>query len=345
MMRRGVQALGQFAPILGALVLFLGCGSGAEKPTALPEIQVPPEFPAFTAPEDNEPTPERIALGRRLFYDGRLSRTKDVACATCHVQHHAFADPAPVSTGVEGRTGTRNAPALVNLAWGTSFFWHGGASSLEVQAVGPIKNPLEMDFTLAEIITRLEADAPLLQEFDAAYGEGPTESTIPRALASFVRSLISGDSACDRFLAGDTQAMSKSARRGEAIFNGEKGECFHCHSGFNLTNNGFKNDGSAPDDPDQGRFEITQKASDIAKFKVPTLRNVAVSPPYMHDGSLLTLEDVIDAYVAGGRGNANTDPTIHPLDLSTSEKADLLAFLEALTDEAFLKNPNFAKPE
>lgn len=327
-----------------------GCGNGNEAPARAtppgqPAIQVPEGFPAFTAPDDNSPTPERIALGRRLFYDKRLSRTQEISCSSCHVQARAFSDPNRVSTGVDGRTGTRNAPALVNLAWGKSFFWHGGASSLEVQAVGPIKNPLEMDMTLATVAERLSADAALVKEFEQAYGDEPNESTITRALASFGRSLVSGNSAYDRYTRGDEQALSAAAVRGEALFNGERAECFHCHTGFNFTNNGFRNDGSDPNDPDAGRREITLKDSDFGKFKIPTLRNVAVSAPYMHDGSLATLDDVIDAYVAGGRGSPNTDPTILPLDLTADDRADLRAFLESLTDDDFLKNPAFAEPD
>jgi cytochrome c peroxidase len=332
--------------LLAAGTLACGAADGPTPPhTNEPAIAVPEGFPAFTAPEDNLPTPQRIALGRRLFYDERLSRTEEISCSSCHVQEHAFADPNRVSTGVDGKLGTRNAPALVNLAWGTSFFWHGGATSLEVQAVGPIKNPLEMDMLLGEVAARLGSDATTLSEFQAAYGEGPSESTITRAIASFVRSLVSGSSAYDRYLAGEKSALSDAAVRGEALFNGERGECFHCHTSFNFTNNGFRNNGIAADDPDAGRREITLKDSDLGKFKVPTLRNVAVSAPYMHDGVLTTLDEVIDAYVAGGRGHTNTDPLIQPLELSAEDKADLRAFLESLTDEHFLTNPAYRDPE
>lgn len=343
------RAAAPWAAVLTALAATAtGCGS-ADPPSPAastkPAIVVPSGFPPFVTPEDNEPTAARIALGRSLFYEERLSRTKDVSCATCHLQQHAFADPERFSRGVGGRVGARNAPALVNAAWATSFFWHGGAPSLELQAVEPIKNPLEMDMTLGEVAKRLEQDAAMLAAFERAYAARPNESTITRALASFVRSLVSADSAYDRFLAGDESALSKRARRGEALFNGERGECFHCHSGYNLTTNAFKNNGTSSDDLDAGRREVTLRESDFGKFKVPTLRNVAVSAPYMHDGSLATLAEVIDAYAAGGRGHPNTDPTILPLELSETDKADLLAFLESLTDEAFLTNPAFADPE
>lgn len=331
--------------LLGVVVA-LGC-SGSESPATPPEgppIAIPAAFPPLVAPDDNQPTRERIALGRRLFYDERLSRTEDVSCGTCHLQQNAFADPNRVSVGVEGRTGTRNAPALVNLAWARSFFWHGGVTTLEVQAVGPIRNPLEMDMSLDEVAERLAADEQLVSEFQRAYDEGPSESSITRALASFGRSLVSGNSPYDRYLAGDPSDMSEAAVRGEALFNGERGECFHCHVGYNFTNNAFRNNGIAIDDPDQGRREITLKDSDLGKFKVPTLRNVAVSAPFMHDGSLETLDDVIAAYVQGGRGHPNTDPTIVKLDLSADDQLDLRAFLESLTDQEFLENPAYADP-
>jgi cytochrome c peroxidase len=344
--RSVAQALSRLAALTS---LVAACGAPESPPTPThtsePAIAVPAGFPAFTAPDDNAPTAERIALGRRLFYDERLSRTQEISCSSCHVQADAFADPNRVSTGVDGRTGTRNAPALINLAWGKSFFWHGGASSLEVQAVGPIKNPLEMDMSLADVAERLSQDAGLSKDFETAYDDGPNESSITRAIASFVRSLVSGSSAYDRYLLGDSGALSDAAVRGEGLFNGERAECFHCHAGFNFTNNGFRNDGSDPNDPDEGRQEITLKASDFGKFKVPTLRNVAVSAPYMHEGALATLDDVIDSYVAGGRGHPNTDPTIVPLDLTPTDKADLRAFLESLTDDDFLSNPDFANPD
>ena len=331
-----------------AALLLAGCGSGTDAPGKAPSnepaITVPEGFPAFEAPENNQPTAERISLGRQLFYDTRLSRTEDISCASCHVQEHAFGDPHRVSSGVGGALGTRNAPALVNLAWGKAFFWHGGAASLEVQAVGPIKNPIEMDMTLNEVAERLDQDPAISKAFVQAYAEAPSESTITRALASFGRSLVSANSDYDRYLAGQTDALSDAAVRGEALFNGERGQCFHCHVAFNFTNNGYRNNGSAADDPDEGRREVTQKDSDLGKFKVPTLRNVAVSAPYMHDGSLATLDDVIDAYVAGGRGHPNTDPTIQPLDLTSDDKADLRAFLESLTDQEFLTNPAYAAP-
>jgi cytochrome c peroxidase len=334
--------------LLSLAVWLVGCGSSAEPGADASEgrrLEAPPGFPELAFPENNEPTPNRIALGRRLFYDERLSRSEDVSCASCHLQQHAFADPERFSRGVDGQLGTRNAPALVNLAWMSSFFWHGGVPTLELQVVVPIKSPVEMDMTLAEVAARLLDDPRFPGEFRAAYDDEPNESTITRAIASFMRSLVSADSPYDRFLNGDDTALSAAAQRGEALFNGERGECFHCHTGYNLTTNRFKNNGTDASDLDEGRREVTLKASDFGKFKIPTLRNVAVTAPYMHDGSLATLSEVIDAYAAGGRGHPSTDPTIQPLDLNDADKADLLAFLESLTDETFLSDPAFSDPE
>jgi cytochrome c peroxidase len=319
--------------LCGALLLLAGCSAPASAgdPPLASALPRPQGFPELVTPESNLPTAERIELGRALFYDERLSRSGDVACASCHLQANAFADPNPQSHGVEGRLGKRNASALINEAWGKSFFWDGRA--------------LELDDTLEEVARRLNDDAALLAAFQRAYASPPTPLTIPQALASFVRSLISSQSRYDAFKAGDTAALTEEERRGEQVFNGERGECFHCHVGYNLTSQGYRNDGIASDDPDSGRFELTQKESDRGKFKTPTLRNIAVTAPYMHDGSLATLEAVVEQYDAGGRGHENTDPLIQPLALDASEKSDLVAFLRALTDDEFLTNPAFADPE
>jgi len=331
---------------LGGLCGAFGCSSSAEnQPQSDASIlDVPSDFPARPEPDDNALTLQRAELGRTLFYDTRLSRTGQISCSSCHVQEYAFSDPHQTSLGVDGLTGTRNAPALVNEAWNTSYFWDGGVPSLELQAVGPIKNPLEMDMTLAEVNALLAADTAIGARFEAAYGEGPSERTLPRALASFVRVLVSGNNAYDRFRRGDTEALSDSAQRGRDIFEGERGQCTHCHVGFNFTNNAFRNNGTRPDDPDPGRQRLTLKDSDFGKFRVPSLRNIAVSAPYMHDGSLATLAAVVDHYDQGGNGSPNTDPTLHALGLSDAEKADLIAFLEALTDDEFLNDSRLAAP-
>jgi cytochrome c peroxidase len=319
---------------------------GAETPPpSLITHEIPAGFPAGSiterAPSDNTLTDERAELGKRLFHDTRLSRTYEVACATCHVQQHAFAEPELVSTGVEGRTGNRNAPALVNLAWSESFFWDGRTPTLEEQAGKPIENPDEMDLPIADAVDRVAEDPSYVSAFLTAYAEPPSEASLRKALASFVRTLVSANSTYDRHWRGDDTSWDEAAQRGEDIFLSERGGCFHCHPAGMLTNEGLFNNGAYAGGSDTGRELVTGRSGDIGKFKVPGLRNIELTAPYMHDGSLATLEEVIDHYDRGGRGDPTTDPQIEPLSLSSEEKADLLAFLRSLTDPDFVADPRF----
>ena len=291
-------------------------------------------------PADNALTEARAQLGKRLFYEQRLSRDGTVACATCHHPERAFSQPSAVSTGTAGRRGTRNAPALVNLAWSQHLFWDGRVATLEEQAGKPIENPDEMDLPLDEAVRRLDGDASYRRGFAAAYAAAPSEIHLRQALASFLRTLVSGQSPYDRLLRG-ADALDPAAKRGLALFFSDRTACFHCHPAGPLTNDGFFNDGSFVAGGDPGRMAITGRSGDLGKFKVPGLRNVAVTGPYMHDGSLATLEEVVEQYARGGRGGPNTDPAIAPLALTTAEKADLVAFLRALTDEVFLADPRY----
>jgi cytochrome c peroxidase len=306
---------------------------------------IPAGFPAGSittrAPSDNALTDSRAELGKRLFYDTRLSRTSEVACATCHEQEHAFAEPDVVSTGVEGRTGSRNAPALMNLAWSESFFWDGRTPTLEEQAGKPIENPDEMDLPIADAVARVAEEPSYVSAFLAAYEEPPTEVSLRKALASFVRTLVSANSAYDRHLRGDDTSFDEAAERGEVVFLSDRGGCFHCHPAGMLTNEGLFNNGTYAGGADTGRQLVTGRSGDTGKFKVPGLRNVELTAPYMHDGSLATLEAVIDQYDRGGGGDPTTDPQIVPLSLTSEEKADLLAFLRSLTDPDFPADPRF----
>jgi cytochrome c peroxidase len=336
-----------FAAALAA-VMSLGCGDAGSSPILRTDLLVvgtapggfPPGALAETGPADNVLTEERARLGKRLFFERQLSRTGETACASCHRQEHAFSDPRPVSLGVEGRAGTRNAPTLSNLAWGVSFLWDGRATSLEQQAGMPLEDAREMDLPLATAVERLRADTGYVAAFRSAYDSEPSEETLQKALASFVRTLVSGQSPYDRFFSGDSTALEPAALRGEALFFGDAG-CFHCHPPGALTNEGFFNNGTFVDGGDVGRQTLTGRTGDLGKFKVPGLRNVAASAPYMHDGSLATLEDVVDHYDRGGLGHPSTDPQIGPLGLSAENKQDLLAFLHALSDPAFLSDPRF----
>ena len=335
---------------LCSLAWLAGCSDGtATGEEGAPSLIVSPTPAGFAkgsnreqAPADNALTLDRAQLGKRLFYDPQLSRTNDISCSSCHQQAFAFADPNVVSTGVEGRTGTRNAPSIVNGAWGKTFFWDGRAHSLEEQAGQPIENPVEMDLPLSEAVARISADPSYVESFRKAYGEAPSEASLQKALASFVRSLVSGNSPYDRHLRGDDREFGPAQQRGEALFSGEKAECFHCHPSGSLSNEGYFNNGSYTAGGDTGRQQVTDRVGDIGKFKVPGLRNVALTAPYMHDGSVPTLEAVIEQYNAGGRGDPTTDPLIKPLSLTDEEKADLLEFMRSLTDDALLQDARFA---
>lgn len=326
--------MGRVVHVLLFALLVVGC-------TDEFEVDVPADFPALPVPADNTLTDARVSLGKRLFYDTQLSRTHEVACGSCHLAQNAFADPRRISVGVDGRQGTRNAPSIVNLAYNTSFFWDGGAPTLEQQAIGPIINPLEMDMKIGDVVARIETDSTYVDAFERAYGTRPTPGALTKALASFMRTIVSGNSRYDRFQQGDRTALNESEQRGMDIFTGERGECFHCHVGFNFTNNGFRNNNLYAQYEDIGRARVTELDSDIGKFKVPTLRNVALTAPYMHDGSLSTLEDVVEHYSSGGHESETSDPTMRPLNLSAEEKRDLVAFLNALTDDTLATNPRF----
>ncbi len=344
----------RFLPIsvtLLSLAWLAGCSDGAANAgqDGTPSLIVsttPAGFPKGTsgdrAPADNALTLDRATLGKRLFYDPQLSRTNEVSCGTCHQQAYAFADPRVLSIGVEGRVGTRNAPSIVNAAWGKTFFWDGHAASLEEQAGQPIENPVEMDLALSDAVARVAADPSYVQGFQKAYGEAPSEISLQKALASFVRSLVSGMSPYDRHLRGDDSEFGPERKRGEALFLSEKAECFHCHPSGELTNEGFFNNGTYTAGSDTGRQQVSGRVGDIGKFKVPGLRNIEASAPYMHDGSLATLEDVIAQYEAGGRGDPTTDPLIKPFSLSSEERADLLEFLRSFSDPTLLEDARFA---
>ena len=294
----------------GCVYLLCACALAAEQPPLGLDAYVP-------APEDNPSTPEKIALGRRLFHDTRLSRDNSISCATCHRPERAFTDDKAVAVGIAGRRGTRRSPAVINRAYGRSFFWDGRSAGLEEQVLQPIANPLEMDLALDEIPARTGLDV----------------KTVARALAAYVRSILAGDSPFDRYVAGDRSALSGSARRGLALFRG-KGNCVTCHVGPNLTDERFHNTGVGWDGTafqDRGRAAVSGRSDDEGAFKTPTLREAARRAPFMHDGSLATLEAVIDFYDEGGRPNPKLDSEIRPLKLTPQEKAELLAFLQALT--------------
>ena len=259
-------------------------------------------------PEENPLTLEQIEQGRRLFFDRRLSRDGSVSCSSCHDPQRAYSDGRALPVGVFSRAGRRNAPALINRGYGRLFFWDGRATSLEEQVLKPIQDPNEMDLTLADAAQRV--------------GLAPVE--ISRSLASFIRSILSGDSRFDRFIQGDRAALTGEEQAGLQLFRG-RANCTACHVGSNFTDEKLHNTGVAWR---EGKFADT--GAGAGNFKTPTLREVAQTAPYMHDGSLTTLEDVVDFYDGGGRTNPNLDSEIRPLHLSADDKRRLILFLRTL---------------
>ena len=260
-------------------------------------------------PEDNPITTANVALGRKLFHDRRLSRTQTVSCASCHDPRRAFSDIRPLAVGVFGRTGRRHAPALINKGYGRSFFWDGRMTTLEEQVLKPIQDPNEMDLSLAEASSRVGLGVP----------------SISHALASYLRSILSGNSPYDRFINGNRNALTSEEQRGLQIFRG-RGNCTACHVGPTFSDERFHNTGIAWQNDrlqDEGRGKGT--------FKTPTLREVARTAPYMHDGSIGKLEEVVDFYSDGGRKNPDLDPEVRPLKLTGEEKRALLRFLASLS--------------
>jgi cytochrome c peroxidase len=281
-------------------------------------------------PETNPLTAERVALGRKLFFDPILSADNTVACATCHRPELGFAGPGAKAVGINGRTGARRAPTLLNRAFGTSFFWDGRAGTLEEQALEPIENPDEMGAKLADVVARLTADAAYKRQFAAAFADGVTAANLGRALAAFERVLLRGDSPADRFrINGDRGGMTEAERHGFWLYE-SKGLCWKCHGGGNFSDDRFHNTGVGWGGADPGRFAVTKTDADRGRFKTPTLRGVGLRAPYMHDGSLVTLEAVVEFYDKGGGTNANLDPVVKPLDLSADERKALVAFLKSL---------------
>ena len=284
-------------------------------------------------PEDNPLTPEKVELGRRLFNEKQLSRDGTVACSTCHDPKRNFTDDKPLAEGVFGRIGARRVPAILNRAYGTAFFWDGRIPTLEEQVLQPIINDKEMDMTLEEAVARLRKDEEYAAEFDSVFGHAITEQDVSHALASYVRTILAGNSRYDRYLNGEGDVLTELERRGLEIFRG-KGNCTDCHLGPNLTDEKFRNTGIAWKDgglADLGRFRFTKRENDRGSFKTPTLRNAASRAPYMHDGSLATLSDVADYYNRGGNRNPWLDRELLPLRLTDAEKEALVAFLQTLT--------------
>lgn len=303
---------------------------------AIYQLILPTGFPEPVIPEDNQLTQARIDLGKRLFNDPILSRDSSISCASCHKRAAGMADDLAISPGIKGRLGFRNAPTLANVAYHPYFFKEGGSPTLEMQMLGPIEDENEMGFNAAELAQRLLGHPFYDSLALAAYNRPMDLFVLTRAIASFERTLISGDSPYDRYTTGDSAAMSEAAIRGMNLFFSETTNCASCHDGHDFSTYDIHNNGLYAEYADLGRYRVSLDSADIGKFKVPTLRNIAATAPYMHDGSLPDLASVIRHYNHGGQGHANQHELIRPLNLSQQEQEDIIEFLHHLSDEAFL---------
>jgi len=328
----GAAGAGGGAPNVRTVQIHLGDYGPA--PLGLDPVPIPP---------DNPQTPQKIALGRLLFYDPRLSADGTVACASCHDPALGWSNGLSLAFGVRGQTGRRSAPTVLNAAYYDTLFWDGRARSLEEQAKGPLTNPIEMGTQDgAAIAARLAAVPGYATRFDQVFGRSkPVFDDVVKAIAAYERTLLSANSPFDRYqYGGDRTAMTASQVRGMALFKGKDGpNCAKCHrfDDFSalMTDLRFHNVGVGSDhpDPDPGREAVTGRPEDRGKFRTPSLRNIALTAPYMHDGRFATLDRVVDFYAKGAGKNPNLDPDLQPFELTVQEKADLIAFLTALTGD------------
>jgi cytochrome c peroxidase len=317
--------------LLIVLSVTLVASAGIASQPAVP-LRANPALPPVAIPPDNPQTEEKVALGAQLFFDPRLSADDTISCATCHDPDTAWANHNPVDVGIGGQQGDRNSGTILDAAYMDFQFWDGRATSLEEQALGPIHNPVEMGETLENVVRKLNAIDGYRDQFDAVFGTDATVDGIARAIAAFERTVLSGPAPFDRYMDGDKTAIPPAAIRGLRVFNG-KARCRTCHTGPMFSDQSFHNIGVGMDrpEPDVGRQAVTNDPKDRGKFKTPSLRNVALTWPYMHDGSERTLADVVEFYDRGGVPNPTLDIFISPLELSDGEKQDLIAFMESLT--------------
>ncbi len=329
------------------MVLLLGLAACKPEPEALLmpenrpfELDLPAHFPEMDIPVDNPMTADAVELGRLLFHDTRLSRDGMVSCATCHLQHLAFSDGEAISIGIEGRTGLRNSPSLANVGFAPRLFMDGGVPTLEMQILAPIADENEMDHNILLVAEELNTDPQLTALAQSAYQQEINPYTITRSLAAFERSIVSATSKYDLYLQGEAM-LTEEEMLGMELFNSDELQCASCHSSALFTDYEYHNIGLYLEYADPGRERISLDQNDWGKFKTPSLRNVAFTAPYMHNGSLNTLEEVIDFFAGGGESHPNKDQRIQGFEINQTEKDALIAFLNCLSDESLRHNPAF----
>jgi cytochrome c peroxidase len=302
------------------------------------EPDIPAGFPEVAYPAGNEPTQARWELGKKLFFDPIMSRDLSISCSSCHAPHLAFSDSVPLSPGVDSAAGKRNAPSLTNVAYHPYFTRDGGVPTLEMHILVPIQEHNEFDTNILIIAERMAQDSSYTKMSRAAYDRVPDSFVITRALANYQRSFISGNSPYDQYaFQGKKSALNDLEKEGMDLFFSERARCTSCHGGFNFTDYGFENNGLYVQYADSGRIRFSELETDRDRFKVPSLRNLSYSAPYMHDGSIADLESVIEHYSEGIQPTKNLSNELEPLHFSAREKQQLLAFLMSLNDPSFVE--------
>ena len=333
--------MGRFLIILTLSAhLLIGCTETAPDEPGELRLVPPPGFAAVPYPADNKPTHKRVELGEKLFNDPSLSSDGTVSCRSCHLPEKAFTDGRATSPGVFDRPGTRNAPTLINVAYQPYLMREGGVPTLEMQVLVPIQEHNEFDMNILDVVEIAKQNNDYVRLSEEAYGREFDSWVLTRAISAYERTLLGTSSPYDRFVFNkDASAFTEQERRGYDIFTGDNAQCATCHSGAALTSYGFANTGLYDTYDDPGRERFTSDPADRAKFKIPSLRNVEVTPPYMHDGSMTSLEQVVEHYNSGGSDHPNKDPRIKPLGLSEQQRQELVAFLKTLTDDKYQSVP------
>lgn len=316
-------------------LLFMSCEKERENQNLFFQLDIPNGFPDPVIPIDNHLTYERIKLGKRLFYDPILSKDGTISCESCHKQEFAFADNVAISAGVEDRLGFRNSISLANISYQDALMREGGVPTLEMQVLVPIQDHNEMDHNILSVAEKLNLDSTYINASLSAYNRNPDPFVITRALASFQRTMISGDSNYDRNL------LNEKEENGKELFFSDELACSSCHADILFTNQAFENNGLYEVYEDSGKYRLTNLQEDIGKFKVPSLRNIEITAPYMHNGSIWTLEEVIEHYATGGKNHFNKSELITGFNITEEEKDNLVKFLKSLTDNNFTSNSFF----
>ncbi len=341
--------------LLSVLLFSVACNVSQNRDMALSGsrdsyvLNVYDKFPKVPLPDDNPLTKPGIELGRKLFYDPILSGDSTQSCSSCHMQRFAFGDESRFSKGMDNINGERNSPTIINCAWQPKYFWDGRAVSLEEQAIGPVENPIEMHASWKNVVAKVQRSEIYPSLFQQAFGTNHvTKKLVAKAIAQFERTLLSMNSKYDRVVRGE-DTFTEQELRGLNLFFTERADCFHCHGNILFTDQSFHNNGLDKTPQDTGLEKYTGRKRDIGKFKTPTLRNLAFSAPYMHDGRFQTLEEVIDFYSEGLNNSSTIDPLMKNVKkggvrLTKKEKADLISFLNTLNDTSFITNPAYSNP-